>query len=625
MRELVRAACAALGIRRLLLGVHDAALPGDPRDDLGRGAPLSLGGLAFLDFAARLGFDGVQLGPQGQTSEINASPYDGTIFARSTLSIALGPLRKAGLIAEGTLAAATQARPEGSSTRAAHAHAHRRQRAVLAEAFDTFERERRPELRARLRSFAAAEGFWLERDGLHAALQAEHGELDWLRWPEADRRLFHPLPGEEGAAKARKGELARQQARTIERHAFEQLIAHEQHAAFHEAACARSLLLFGDLQIGVAHQDVWSFGAFFLAGLRMGAPPSRTNPEGQPWSYAVLDPALHGSRAAPGPAAELLRRRVDKLLSGLDGLRIDHPHGLIDPWVYRGGQPDPLRAVQAGARLFSSPDLTDLPELGPLAIAEPAQLDRSQPRHADGWVRELRGEQVERYAILFDFIVAAAAAQGRAASDLVAEVLSTQPHPVARVLERHGLGRFRVTQKVALGDPRDVYRSENAAPADWLLVGNHDTEPIWKVAQRWHAQGLGAAHAAYLAERLVPDLGGRPRFAVRIAGTPERLALAKLAELFIGPGCQVMIFFPDLLGLQGTSNRPGTVSDENWSLRVPPGFAEEHELRAQRGTALDLPRALSLAFRARGAAFAARHAGLLAALEARAGPDPGSD
>src|SRR5207237_216326 len=99
-----------------------------------------------------------------------------------------------------------------------------------------------------------------------------------------------------------------------------------------------------------------------ILGPTNGAPPSRTNPEGQPWSYGVLDPALYGTRAQPGPAVQLLRLRVGKLLSELDGLRIDHPHGLIDPWVYRAAQPDPLRAVQQGARLFSSPDLPDPPQ-----------------------------------------------------------------------------------------------------------------------------------------------------------------------------------------------------------------------------------------------------------------------
>ena len=60
--------------------MHDAALPGDPRDDIGRGAPLSRGGLAFLRFAADLGFHAMQLGPQGETTEHDQSPYDATIL-----------------------------------------------------------------------------------------------------------------------------------------------------------------------------------------------------------------------------------------------------------------------------------------------------------------------------------------------------------------------------------------------------------------------------------------------------------------------------------------------------------------------------------------------------------------
>ena len=68
-RELVREAQQALGVRRLLLAVHDAALPADPRDELGRGAPFSRGGRAFLEFAAELGFHGLQLGPQADRLE----------------------------------------------------------------------------------------------------------------------------------------------------------------------------------------------------------------------------------------------------------------------------------------------------------------------------------------------------------------------------------------------------------------------------------------------------------------------------------------------------------------------------------------------------------------------------
>src|SRR5207245_9993407 len=111
----------------------------------------------------------------------------------------------------------------------------------------------------------------------------------------------------------------------------------------------------------------------------------------------------------------------------------------------------------------------------------------------------------------------------RAVDDLLCEVLSTQPYPVERVLARHGLGRFRVTQKVVLEDPADVYRSENAAPADWIMAGTHDTEPIWRVAERWVAGGSAPPHAAYLAQRLVAGERARSGWIGGVAGGPSRL------------------------------------------------------------------------------------------------------
>jgi 4-alpha-glucanotransferase len=223
---------------------------------------------------------------------------------------------------------------------------------------------------------------------------------------------------------------------------------------------------------------------------------------------------------------------------------------------------------------------------------------------------------------LFDALIDAVRAHGRGPDDIVPEVLSTQPYPVQRVLERHGLGRFRVTQKAALGDPRDVYRGENARPEDWIMAGTHDTEPIWRVAERWISEGTAADRAAYLATRLVPDEGARRRWAQAVAPSPAALARAQLAELFVGPARNVMIFFSDLLGSREVYNRPGTFAPENWSLRVPPDFASAWARDAREGRALDLLAALATAMRARGSAFAAAHAALIAALEGHAATAP---
>jgi hypothetical protein len=78
------------------------------------------------------------------------------------------------------------------------------------------------------------------------------------------------------------------------------------------------------------------------------------------------------------------------------------------------------------------------------------------------------------------------------------------------------------------------------------------------------------------------------------------LVHAQFADLFASPARNVMVFFPDLFGLREAYNVPGTVGPKNWSLRVPPAYAENYGERLRAGRALDLPRVLAIALRARG-------------------------
>jgi 4-alpha-glucanotransferase len=397
---------------------------------------------------------------------------------------------------------------------------------------------------------------------------------------------------------------------TPARHRAEQWLVHRQHAELRTFTRGLGLGLFGDLQVGVSYRDRLALASLFLDGYRMGAPPSRTNPDGQPWGYPLLDPAQYD-----GAAGALFDARVHKALAEYDGLRVDHPHGLVDPWVYRAEAPDAMAAVQAGARLFSSPDLPDHPELARWAIATAAQLDRSRARHADEWVRTLDGAQVERYAALFQRLFAAARARG---AELVCEVLSTWPYPLRRVMERDHLGRMVVTQKARLDVPDDVYRSDTAQPRDWIMVGNHDTPPLWRLVDDWRRDGRAVARAQFLAERLEPEPSARAAFAQRLMASPGALATAMFAELFASPARHVSIFFADLLGYHALYNAPGTVSEDNWRLRVAPDYAAQYRADTAGATddprALSLPRALALAIRA-DRARAATNGALLARLD----------
>lgn len=582
-----------LGKDRFLLAVHDASFPGMAGEDAGRGSPYGAGGLAFARFARGLGFTGLQLGPQGQTSAVNASPYDGSLFSRSILSLDLESLVEAGLLSQETWTGMVADNPRPDGRRVAYTYALQAYGRVLEEVHGRFMDDR-----GDLASFWRGNA-WLRDDALYEALSLEHGGLTWRQWPtqgEAglDRRLCNPPADLASASRARRLALEDKHGAVLERYAVGQWLLLRQHQAFRQRMQALGLKVYGDVQVGFSMRDIWSRQGLLLDGYFMGAPPSRTNLEGQPWSYQVLDPAQYLEQdGRRGPVLAFVAERLGKMLAEFDGLRLDHPHGLVCPWVYRADAPDPYHAVQNGARLFSAPDLPDHPALASFAIPGPDQLNRDRPRYADDWVRDLTPAQEERYALIMDALMEEVRAHGRDKADILCEVLSTEPLPLNRVRRRHGLGRFRVTQKADLANPDDVYRSENAQAEDWVMVGNHDTPSIWRLARAWLGQPAGRAQAEYLAWRLkLPDPG-------ILAGDQRRLAHAKLADLFLSPARNVMVFFADLLGLEETYNMPGTVNEDNWTLRVPPGFARDYDHKRREGTALNLHAALALALRAR--------------------------
>jgi 4-alpha-glucanotransferase len=503
---------------------------------------------------------------------------------------------------------------------------------LLHEAWESFRRQREApdasvairDLAGHFTTFRQQHHAWLLRDALFDVLCEEKHEPDWRRWADSlDGRLWSPRREEEAQAAARLVELQERYAQELERYAFFQFIVHMQHLTLRGHSVGWGLKLLGDLQIGLSPRDSWAWQGLFLRTYLMGAPPSRTNPDGQPWNYPVLDPEQYfepdfagvaaGQRA--GPVLRFMNARMDKMLGEYDGIRLDHPHGLVCPWVYRADNPDALWSVQHGARLFSSPDLPDHPDLARYALVYPEQLDRTQPRYADRWEKSLTPEQVRRFSVLFDSVVGAARRNGRELGDLLGEVLSTLPHPLEKVLAQYGLGRFRVTQKADLNNPADVYRSENVRPEDWVMVGNHDTPSLWKLVGDWQWRGRLRAQADYLAWRLCPEEAERKAFARRLTEHPGLLAQAKVADLFASRARNVMVFFTDLLGLVWTYNTPGTVDERNWSLRMAEDWAREYRERLQRDAAVNMPAVLAMALRAQGAEVRERHRELLAGLD----------
>ena len=556
-RQLLADARKALHVEHVVLTLHDPSFPSRADEETGRGSPYTRGAHDLYEWALDQGFTGVQLGPQGETSRTNPSPYDGTTFAKSVHSIALWRLAHEpeweGILSVETLDAIVRGAP-ATTDHMDYAYVYDAHRRAVREAYARASRT--GPLWARFIAFREHAAAWLDRDAQYEAWTAHFGTDDWQRWPT-------DLPDIAGD----------------ELFAFGQFLVHAQHAALVTELDRLGLRLFGDLQVGISYRDRFRRTDLFLPHYVMGAPASRTNPEGQPWGYPVLRPGSTDALA-------LLRMRATKMLEEFHGVRIDHPHGLVCPWVYDGSAADPMAAVNAGARLFESPDLPDHPDLARFAIARADQSDPTRERYADEWVTSLDEAQIDAYARQFEVVMTAARAHGRSAGDILFEVLSTCPHPLEGVMRRYGLGRFRVTQKADPAHASDGYLTTNAEPGDWVMLGNHDTLPIWRVVPKWSRDRV-TAWERYLGARLGPV-------------DPSRLPQALFADLFASKAGHVSVFFADLLGVTDVYNEPGVVNDRNWRLRVGNDFVTMHARRLAEGHALDVPRAMATALRATG-------------------------
>ena len=74
---------------------------------------------------------------------------------------------------------------------------------------------------------------------------------------------------------------------------------------------------------------------------------------------------------------------------------------------------------------------------------------------------------------------------------------------------------------------------------------------------RWRGTAEVARRAAYLAGRLAPAERGPRRPGRAPRPDPGLLATAMLAELFLGPARNVVVFWADLFGVAEPFNRPG--------------------------------------------------------------------
>lgn len=185
-------------------------------------------------------------------------------------------------------------------------------------------------LREKYKTFLLEESDWLQDFAIYSALKSRFEGVAWTDWPQPFRDR------EPDALDA----AAKECATEIERVKLEQFFLRMQWDEVRSTAERLGIRIIGDLPIFVAHDsvDVWCTRELFRLNadgspsVVAGVPPDYFSKTGQLWGNPLYDWERHRK-----DQFTWWRRRLRKILSWVDVVRIDHFRGFEAFWEVPGG------------------------------------------------------------------------------------------------------------------------------------------------------------------------------------------------------------------------------------------------------------------------------------------------
>jgi len=613
LKKAIQKALKVLKKKNLSMIVHGPSFPAVQGQDYGIGSPNTSGGQNFMGFISNLGFNGIQLGPEGKTKSIDASPYIGTMFSNNPLFIDLYQLTQkdfTGILSSETFDRIVNQNPN-KHNRVAYEYIYKNSDSALREAFNNFKSKlsssdsKIKKLNKKLQEFVEKNQYWLEKDALYEAISTKHGNDYWPMWAdELDKNLFNAA-GKFSAKDVQKriSELKTNQKDEIEYYEFVQFVADLQKQTTKDFVLNNKMKTIADCQVAFSDRDYWANQALFLQGWNLGCPPDVFSADGQAWGFPVMDPEkLFNKDGSLGDGGKLLKLRFAKMFEeNPGGVRIDHIIGLIDPFVYKSGKlPKP---EQGASRLYSSPEH---PELGKYSLIRIKDLNQEVGPESEKRVLSVNDDQIKEYArVLENIVIEAAKEKGIGKESIICEDLGTITAPVEAVMKKLKLSGIRMTQFVDPEVAEHAYRIKHTESQHWAMIASHDNQPLMSWVDELYSTNKVALHA----ENLSSDLKEKhvTEFKNELMNNPHKFVTAKFAELFASPAENIQIFFADFFGSRERYNMPGTSGSENWSLRIPNGYECYFQEQLSKCEAVNLLEVLIMAIEAKGHKFAEKH------------------
>lgn len=633
-KKTIKEALSVLGKKNFSIIIHGPSFPSLPSEDTGIGTINSKGGRDFVDFIEGLGFNSIQLGPDGKTKSNDASPYIGTIFSTNPLFIDLAELTTDewdGILSKKTLDGIIANNPKKGTLRAAYTYIFDEQISALFEAYNNFIAKSKKSktikaLAAKFEQYKKDSAIWLDQDALYEALTKKHGNDYWPAWKdELDKKLFSPENIGTKAQKERIAELEKDYKQEIDFYKFCQFVGNYQKEKTKNYTLAHGIKTMADIQVAFSDRDHWAYQSLFLPGYYLGCPPDIFSAEGQAWGFPVLDPEkLYNEDGSLGESGKLYKFRFDKVFKeNPGGARIDHAVGLIDPWVYKIGKS--AKPKDGGSRLFSSPEndafkkyaLIGYHDLNKYGELDEPEFKLENPNDIICAENELRVKEssvenenvLNEYAKVVDIIVKSAEEHKIDREFIIFEDLGTITNPVKMVMRKRNLSGIRVTQFANPKKHDNIYLGRNVDKHHWITIGTHDNVPLSVYVNDLYDSNKIHDYINVIIDDLIPEERAHERQAYRekLGWDRNEFMKAKFVEMFISPSENAQVFFNDLFGIEELYNKPGTSGSENWSLRVPNDFKAFYFQQLAENKALNLAEILKTSIEAKGSKFVAEN------------------
>ena len=580
--ETINKAMDYLGIQNRALIIHAPSFPAklSSGGDQKTGTPY--GQNEFLDFIKMHGFNSVQLGPNGKLNRKDTSPYTSSVFAKSPLLIDYSQLKSdefASILSDEEINRKVSKIeiPEENYTYSDFDEANEISNALLNKAWINFKdklsngNDKAQKLNNEYEKFQQENAFWLNDYAVLDSIAESYGTDFYPNWNKEDRELIKKVKQGDYNAKNRYNQILSQDSANV--YKFTQFLVDKQAKS---DAQKRDVSYIGDLLVGGSSFDELINEDVFLKGYKLGCNDGGPFNSPQLWGMSVVDPdKLFNKDGSLGPSGEYLKTKLEKALSDSKNIRIDHAIGLVNPYLYEEN------TVQYAQRPDENGNLVKYPIREKLHSGHISKLGIDK----NGNFRK----------VLNKIILPTLKEHGINPKDVVWEDLGW---------DSTGVFYEEFKNKEHLnGISGLMWNKGTEAPKDnWAYIGCHDNPPLQQMINDKSLTNQEPWKVDYLAQSMYPadyQYQKRMQFREKIKSNPKEYMKAKFADL-MNSTKKIQISFMDFFGINQQYNKPGTVGNQNWTLRLNPNYKDTYyKSLSSDDNAINMPEILSMSVNAK--------------------------